>query len=313
MIYYKEISKFTDYHGMRISEEDFMIAHSLFLPICLITFIFMFLNSCKTSTEPIIKGGSMRIDHTKAKLSLLSSGEIENAKSKLHIAYGHTSHGSQIISGMEGLITFKGSLYSFNNGGSDGSLDLRDRPFSGASDLGNPDRTAWATATRNYLENNPDINVVIWSWCGQVSSASEEDINTYLNLMSQLESDYPSVKFVYMTGHLDGSGEVGNLNIRNEQIREYCREHNKLLYDFADIESYDPDSDTDYMSLNANDGCYYDSDGNGSRDANWALEWQNSHIEGVDWYDCSSAHSQPLNANLKAYAAWNLWTLLAGL
>ena len=287
--------------------------HSLFLSICLMIIIFTFLNSCKTSTEPISNVGSMRIDHTKAKLSLLSSEEIENAKSKLHIAYGHTSHGSQIISGMEGLITFKGSLYSFNNGGSDGSLDLRDRPFSGASDLGNPDRTAWATATRNYLENNPDINVVIWSWCGQVSSASEEDINTYLNLMSQLESDYPSVKFVYMTGHLDGSGEVGNLNIRNEQIREYCREHNKLLYDFADIESYDPDSDTDYMSLNANDGCYYDSDGNGSRDANWALEWQNSHIEGVDWYDCSSAHSQPLNANLKAYAAWNLWTLLAGL
>ncbi len=287
--------------------------HSLFLSICLMIIIFTFLNSCKTSTEPISNVGSMIIDHTKAKLSLLSSEKIENAKSKLHIAYGHTSHGSQIISGMEGLVTFKGSLYSFNNGGSDGSLDLRDRPFSGASDLGNPDRTAWATATRNYLENNPDINVVIWSWCGQVSSASEEDINTYLNLMSQLESDYPSVKFVYMTGHLDGSGEVGNLNIRNEQIREYCREHNKLLYDFADIESYDPDSDTDYMSLNANDGCYYDSDGNGSRDANWALEWQNSHIEGVDWYDCSSAHSQPLNANLKAYAAWNLWTLLAGL
>ena len=255
----------------------------------------------------------MRIDHTIAKLSLLSSEKIENAKSKLHIAYGHTSHGSQIISGMEGLITFKGALYSFNNGGSDGSLDLRDRPFSGASDLGNPDRTAWAAATRNYLENNTDINVVIWSWCGQVSSASEEDINTYLNLMSELESDYPGVKFVYMTGHLDGSGEVGNLNMRNEQIRKYCKENNKILYDFAAIESYDPDGDTDYMSLNANDGCYYDSDGDGSRDANWAIEWQDSHIEDIDWYDCSSAHSQPLNANLKAYAAWNLWTLLASL
>ena len=287
--------------------------HSLFLYLCLMIIIFTFLNSCKTSTEPISIVGSMRIDHTVAKLSLLSSEKIENAKSKLHIAYGHTSHGSQIISGMEGLIAFKGLLYSFNNGGSDGSLDLRDRPFSGASDLGNPDRTAWATATRNYLENSPDINVVIWSWCGQVSSASEEDINTYLDLMSQLESDYPSVKFVYMTGHLDGSGENGNLNIRNEQIRKYCRENNKLLYDFADIESYDPDGDTNYMLLNANDGCYYDSDGNGSRDANWAIEWQNSHIESVNWYDCGSAHSQPLNANLKAYAAWNLWTLLASL
>ena len=298
---------------MNISEDDILKNPILLPSFFFMIIIFMFLNSCKTSTEPISNEESVIIDHTKAKLSLLSSEDIENAKSKLHIAYGHTSHGSQLISGMEGLITFKGSLYSFNNGGSDGSLDLRDRPFSGASDLGNPDRTAWATATRNYLENSPDINVVIWSWCGQVSSASEEDINTYLTLMSQLESDYPGVKFVYMTGHLDGSGEDGNLNSRNEQIRNYCRENNKLLYDFANIESYHPDGDTDYMLLNANDGCYYDSDGNGSQDANWAIEWQNSHIEGEDWYNCSSAHSQPLNANLKAYAAWNLWVLIASL
>ena len=67
------------------------------------------------------------------------------------------------------------------------------------------------------------------------------------------------------------------------------------------------------MLLNANDGCYYDSDGDGSRDANWAIEWQNSHVEDVDWYDCGSAHSEPLNANLKAYAAWNLWVFIADL
>ncbi len=285
----------------------------LFPVFCLMIFLALFLHSCKTSTEPESKKQSVIVDQTQAKLSLISSDDIENAKSKLHIAYGHTSHGSQLISGMEGLITFKGMLYSFNNGGSDGGLDLRDRPFSGASDLGNPDRTAWAAATRNYLDNNPDINVIIWSWCGQVSSATEEDIITYFNLMTQLESEYPEVKFVYMTGHLDGSGEEGNLNIRNEQIRSYCRENNKLLYDFAAIESYHPGGDTNYMVLNANDGCYYDSDGDGSRDANWAIAWQNSHPEGEDWYNCSSAHSQPLNANLKAYAAWNLWAIIARL
>ena len=131
--------------------------------------------------------------------------------------------------------------------------------------------------------------------------------------MSQLELDYPAVKFVYMTGHLDGTGGDGNLNNRNEQIRIYCRENNKLLYDFASIESYHPDGDTNYMLLNANDGCYYDSDGNGSQDSNWAIDWQDSHTEDVDWYNCSSAHSQPLNANLKAYAAWNLWALIASL
>ena len=39
---------------------------------------------------------------------------------------------------------------------------------------------------------------------------------------------------------------------------------------------------------------------------------QNSHTEDIDWYTCSSAHSQPLNANRKAYAAWYLWACLAG-
>ena len=155
------------------------------------------------------------------------------------------------------------------------------------------------------------MNVIIWSWCGQVSSATEEDIDKYLNLMNNLEIDFPNVHFVYMTGHLDGTGKDGNLNLRNEQIRAFCEVNNKILYDFADIESYCPDGHTNYMELLANDNCDYDSDGNGSRDANWAVAWQNDHPEDIDWYNCSSAHSQSLNANRKAYAAWKLWVSLA--
>lgn len=266
---------------------------------------------CSSGTDTGSSGSGKVMDHSNATLAKLSSSEIENAKQKLHIAYGHTSHGSQLVSGMSGLVDFKGDLYAYNNGGINGALDLRDTPFSGARDLGNPNRTAWADATRNYLNENEDINVVIWSWCGQVSSATEEDINTYLNLMTELEEEYPDVVFVYMTGHLDGSGAEGNLNQRNEQIRYYCRASNKFLYDFADIESYDPDGETNYMILSANDACEYDSDGNGSRDANWAEEWRASHEEDVDWYQCSSAHSDALNANLKAYAAWALWVSIA--
>ena len=58
--------------------------------------------------------------------------------------------------------------------------------------------------------------------------------------------------------------------------------------------------------------CDYDSDGDGNPDRNWATAWQNSHTENVDWYNCSPAHSQALNGNLKAYAAWWLWARLAG-
>ena len=115
-----------------------------------------------------------------------------------------------------------------------------------------------------------------------------------------------------MTGHLDGSGVAGNLHLRNQQIREFCRSHNKVLYDFADIESYDPEGLVNYMELICNDACYYDSDGNGSRDANWALAWQSIHTEDIDWWASGAAHSQHLNGNRKGFAAWWLWARLAG-
>ena len=59
--------------------------------------------------------------------------------------------------------------------------------------------------------------------------------------MSGLEKDYPYVRFVYMTGHTNGTGLSGNLHLRNQQIRDYCNANKKILYDFEDIESYDPD------------------------------------------------------------------------
>jgi hypothetical protein len=172
----------------------------------------------------------------------------------------------------------------------------------------------WVDETREYL-NDPshsDVNVIIWSWCGQASGYTEEQMmERYLTPMTQLEQDYPDVTFVYMTGHADGSGESGNLHLRNQQIREYCIANDKALYDFYDIELYDPDGNY-YGDKRVDDQCEYDSDGDGSRDANWATEWQIAHIEGVDWYSCSAAHSQPLNANRKAYAAWWLWARLGG-
>ncbi len=248
-------------------------------------------------------------DHRSTDLSLVPARWIDSARSKLVIAYGHTSHGSQLVTGMTGLVAFRGNAYLFNGAGSGGALELRDTPFSGASDLGNPDRTTWEQATRAYLGAHPEVNVVIWSWCGQVSSATQADITTYLALMEGLERDFPAVRFVYMTGHLDGSGLGGNLHVRNEQIREYCRANHKVLYDFADIESYDPDG-LYFGDRLPNDNCDYDGNADGNRESNWAVEWQNAHPG--EWYDCSPAHTQPLNGNLKAYAAWWLSARLAG-
>ncbi|HPV15811.1 MAG: hypothetical protein GT597_03975 [Bacteroidales bacterium] len=257
--------------------------------------------------------GQIIIDHNCTNLATIPASYITQAKSTLHIAYEHTSHGSQIIDGMTGLYNWKGSTYAWNNGGLNGALDIHDNGITGGTDLGSPDFTSWASSTRDYLRNsaNSDVNVVMWSWCGQLSTATESQVNTYLSLMSSLESEFTRVKFVYMTGHLDGTGVNGNLHRRNEQIRSYCRNNRKILYDFADIESYDPDNRY-YLDKAANDNCDYDSNNDGILDRNWAISWQQSHTLNVDWYNCPSAHSQPLNANRKAYAAWWLWARLAG-
>jgi hypothetical protein len=274
-----------------------------------VAFIALISGCSKESGPGPVTGDGMIIDHSCAKLTPIPSEWITAAKDNLHIAYGHTSHGSQLTEGMSGLVSFKGPSFSWNNGGTDGALDLHDYAMDG--DLGNPDRTSWAQRTRTYLAQNTDVNVIIWSWCGEVSDASEADINTYLTLMNDLERDFPETKFVYMTGHLDGTGLTGNLHLRNEQIRDYCTANKKILYDFEDIECYNPDG-TYFGGKKPDDACAYDTNGDGTLDGNWAIEWQNAHTQGVDWFSCSAAHTQPLNGNQKAYAAWWLWARLGG-
>jgi hypothetical protein len=95
----------------------------------------------------------------------------------------------------------------------------------------------------------------------------------------------------------------------NRMIREFCFENNKVLFDIEDIECYDPNGT--YYEF-ADDTCDYYASSTGPLLGNWGTEYQSSHTEGVHWYDCPSPHSQPIMANLKAYAAWRLWARLAG-
>ncbi len=259
------------------------------------------------------------VDHRHTDLGRVPAAWIDQARAQLRPTYGHTSHGSQVVTGM---LAFRGDAgsahyFTYSSWGYDANVFLNDYGIPGADDLGSPDRTAWATATRALLNRagGCNRNVVIWSWCGQADT-SAADIQLYLDRMNQLENDFPAVKFVYMTGHLVGSGAAGNLNLRNQQIRDYCLAHDKALFDFADIESYDPDGATNFMALDANDNCDYDSDADGSPDRNWAVDWLAGHagspLAALAAACGECAHSQALNCVLKGRAFWWLLARLAG-
>jgi PKD repeat protein len=265
------------------------------------------------------------VDHTCTEITKIPETAIINAKNILHIAYGHTSHGSQLISGMNGLDDFLTNspkfditpgLFVWNDGPQEGYLDIDDYAMKG--DVGYYPQ--WVNNTRSYLgdpdpatgrgSSHSDVNVIVWSWCGQVDSkyASGKLDSDYLTPMSQLEEDYPGITFVYMTGHVDHWDDANNKEA-NQMIRDYVIANNKVLYDFADIESYDPDGN--YYEY-PHDNCDYYASENGALMGNWCTEWQNSNEENVDWWASGAAHSHHINGNLKGYAAWWLWARLGG-
>jgi hypothetical protein len=232
---------------------------------------------------PVVEAAAIVADHTAvAKFAQVPEGYFDQIRTNYKFYYGHTSHGSQIITGLDMLATENSALY--------------ERPLFSeyGDDLGTGGDISWVQPTRDFLDANPGFNVVMWSWCGGVSGNTEEGITAYLDAMAQLETEYPGVKFVYMTGHLDGGGTSGSLYINNNQIRAWCTAHGKTLFDFADIESYDPA------------GAYYPD---GSDACEWCYDWCAGHTcPGCG--DC--AHSHCFNCYQKGKAWWWLMARVAG-
>nr|MBN2277308.1 hypothetical protein [candidate division Zixibacteria bacterium] len=232
-----------------------------------------------TTGNPV---GNLLADHNAAAdFDLIPTSYLQTIKENLKLYYGHTSHGSQIV---RGLIMLEEEDTMYN------------RPYyqEVSDDLGSNGDTSWAPITRTYLNAHPDINMVMWSWCGGCSVTDEAGINIYLAKMSELEQAYPGVVFIYMTGHLDGGGVDGALYTSNNRIRDYCDSTDRILFDFADIESYDPD------------GTYYPDEADS---CGWCYEWCDEN----DCADCAScAHSHCFNCYQKGKAFWWLLARIYG-
>jgi len=286
------------------------------------------------------------VGHEQTDPSVIPDEWIAAAKRDLHIVYNHTSHGSQIITGLNALRDFPafGDRYAWADSisGDSEHLSLDDRGMPSPPDLSQGDADSdgdgiadWAETTYTYLQDpsHYQVNVVLWSWC----NIAGHDIDRYLRSMQWLidqfgeggsavrAAEHP-VKFVFMTAHANGGGEGDSSDSRNRQIRAYVRQHKLILFDFSDIENYDPDNNY-YLDKNLRDNLDYTV---GGETRNWAVEYLARHPggeldklvtgSGVNGYDGagSCAHSNGpdnkarLNCVLKGRAAWYLFARLAG-
>jgi hypothetical protein len=86
---------------------------------------------------------------------------------------------------------------------------------------------------------DPQVEIIMDKFCyiDQYASAMN-----YLNAMATLEASYPNTVVVYTTMPLVISADSDNVlrNQFNAAVRAYALEHDRLLYDIADMEAYDP-------------------------------------------------------------------------
>jgi hypothetical protein len=195
------------------------------------------------------------IDHNCTDISRIPDQWLQQARAQFRIHYAHTSHGEQIVVGLQrlsanavaaGLSSARDSRYNFFYdycqvpSGNDGLRMMDGQQIDDYCETYVTPDLYWESdsglnITRSVLQNF-DVNVSLWAWCTQLDYYSESEVQNYLDRMTQLEAEFPHVIFIYMTGN--AQSEEQNRVARNNRIREYCQNNNKFLFDFADLDCW---------------------------------------------------------------------------
>lgn len=194
-----------------------------------------------------ISGQGFIVDHNAVEMfEKIPLKWVKISINKFNVHFQHTSHGAQIIHGLK-LIQSKNSKYAFEYKSKD--LPSNSNALNIYDDSHPVESKYWAGPPFDIpaLNKNKQINISIWSWCTELNRKKKEHMVRYYTGMQALEKKYPDVIFIYMTGnaqawegnHTYKKNEQGYTRfMRNNEIRKYCMENKKILFDFADIESW---------------------------------------------------------------------------
>jgi hypothetical protein len=253
-------------------------------------------------TSSVPHAAAATFDHTCAELDQVPNSWIEAVQDDIQSHYAHTSHGSQLTWGLS-FIEDDDPFYDCEIG------DCYLPSTAGAWCIFNGQEGAtyitpdmyWETGsgmdmTRAVLDNNPELDTSMWCWCSQCNYYSEAQVQAYLDSMAVLEAEYPGVTFIYFTGNAQGTGSEGyNRWQRNQQIRQYCQDNDRVLYDFADLDCWWFNPSTSQWEQHT-----YEYNG------------QDIPAEHPEFYGDEYGHTTAESCRQKGEALWWMMAVLAG-